>query len=116
MNRFKPTLGSEARILDELAIRLHTNGMNGGICFDTLVGRNLPVELVYSYTPAHTEDGEELPRAVVKIAAVRVCGPTWFDSESGGVLSYGVGHDLLGMMNEPEVEALEEELLKKLEA
>jgi hypothetical protein len=112
---FKPTMGTEPKIIEELTIRLHTAGMNGGVCFDTLVGRDLPVELVYSYTPGASEEGEEISRASVRIAAVKAIRPPYFESELG-MLSYGVGHDLLPIMLEVEVEALEEELLKKLEA
>jgi hypothetical protein len=112
---FKATMGTEPKIIEELTVKLHSAGMNGGTCFDILVGRNLPVELVYSYTPGASEDGEEVSRASVKIAAIKAISPPYFESDSG-MLSYGAGYDLLPIMLEVEVEALEEELLKKLEA
>lgn len=116
MSGFTPKAASEPHTINRLTVRLHTDGMNGGQEFDAVVARNIPVELVYTYTATVTEDGEETIKAAIKIAAIRTTGPAWFDSESGAVLSFSVGYCLLKMMNEHDVEALEEELMKKLEA
>lgn len=122
MNRFSPKVGSEPYIIETVTIRLHTDGMNGGTEFDRVVARNVAVELIYTYTPGeaarnfgHPDDMDDGVPAELTISAIRTSAPAWFDSESGAVLSFTVGSCIQHIMDERDIEALEEELLKKLE-
>lgn len=115
MNRFSPKVGSEAYIIETVTIRLHTDGMNGGTEFDRVVARNVAVEMIYTYSAGAFEEGEEVMPRGVKISAIRTMAPAWFDSESGAVLSFTVGSCIQHIIDEREIEAMEDELLKKLE-
>lgn len=115
--------GCEGWFLDELTVKLHTAGMNGGVCFDTLVARNVPVTVEFEYTPAiaartwgRMEDAEEGASAELSILSISTIGPAWLDSESGSVLSFTVGQDISNLLNEHEIEAIEEALLKRVES
>lgn len=123
MERFKPTLGTEPWFVDEVKVKLRTSGMNGGKEFDALVARNVAVDLLYSYTPAiaarshgHPDDYDDGAPAELSILNIKTSGHIYFESDSSGVLSFSPGYDLLPIMMEVDVEAIEEELLKKLES
>lgn len=114
MDKLKGHHGFESHMIECVEIELHSAGRNGA-CFDTLAGKYVPVTLEYDFIPAGA-DGDEENKARVTIKSARLSGATFFDSDSTGVLSYSPGFDMLRVLNEVEIEALEEMLLKKLEA